>query len=162
MSAMCMHICKYTDIKPICHWYDVEHCTDKSISHVFNVFILLQEKTITASSTICSAGQRTSHVFTSSGNSVEIRLVTNKREGEDSGYFMLQYQSKSAIWIIIWRSKSTTNMTHLYRALKKMLTPPLAVYWHDKEKDPVFPWVMYFIHHLWRDRRWSIDGAKMW
>ena len=52
-----------------------------------------ETNTITASRTICSEGRRVSHVFTSSGNSVEVRVVT-KREDEDKGTFMLEYNGK--------------------------------------------------------------------
>ena len=59
-----------------------------------HVYAIIKERRVTSSKTVCPDSSRTSHVFTSQGNTVEIRIVTKRQENDDHGYFMLQFEGR--------------------------------------------------------------------
>lgn len=59
-----------------------------------HVYAIIKERTVTSSKTVCPKDSRTSHVFMSSGDTVEIRIVTKKQEKDDHGYFLLKFQGE--------------------------------------------------------------------
>ena len=56
------------------------------------VYAIIKEEAIGSTMTLCAGDVRRKHVYTTSTNSVEIRIVTKKREGEEPSYFMIDYE----------------------------------------------------------------------
>ena len=61
--------------------------------------------------TLCAGDVRRKHVYTTSTNSVEIRIVTKTREDEEPAHFVINYEGTHLPYI----STHWGRMTHIPR-----------------------------------------------
>ena len=73
-----------------------DHGDGNVYSTVCDVYAIVKEESIGASTTLCGRQNRRSHVYTSITNTVQISFVPN--DMDDENYFFIEYEGKPINW----------------------------------------------------------------